>query len=112
VARGEHDGQTGRSLRAKLHSRYLPHTLQTAAGSRWQLTQMSGMPLRARTAIEAVWPHIPHWRCPRSWRRHRSQIRCPAASRLTTGLTAPQCAQAAVIWRAVHGLHMPPPGVR
>ena len=33
-ARGEHGGQTGWSLRAKLHSRYLPHTLQTALGIR------------------------------------------------------------------------------
>ena len=27
-------------------------------------------------------------------------------------LTSPQCAHRAVSWRAVHGLHMPPPGVR
>ena len=73
---------------------------------------MSGAPPRARTTIEAVWPQTPHRRCPRSWRRHRSQMRCPAASRLAAGLTWPQCAHSAVIWRAVHGLHMPPPGVR
>jgi hypothetical protein len=34
VALGEHDGQTGRLVAAKLHSRYLPHTLQTALGIR------------------------------------------------------------------------------
>jgi hypothetical protein len=34
VARGEHDRQIGAWLAAKLHCRYLPHTLQTAAGIR------------------------------------------------------------------------------
>ena len=42
---------------------------------------MSGFPSRAATAIDAVLPHAPHRRCPRSWRRHRSQMRWPAASR-------------------------------
>jgi hypothetical protein len=73
---------------------------------------MSGALPRARTAIEAVLPQIPHWRCPRSWRRHRSQMRSPALSRLTTGLISPQCAQAAVNRRAAHGLHMAPVSVR
>ena len=67
---------------------------------------MSGAPPRARTAIEVVWPHTPHRRCPRSWRRHRSQIRCPAESRLASGLTPPQCAHAPVSWRAAHDLHV------
>ncbi|MGH3196777.1 MAG: hypothetical protein ACRDNT_12750 [Streptosporangiaceae bacterium] len=73
---------------------------------------MSGAPSRARTTIEAVLPHFPHGRCPRSRRRHRSQIRWPVPSRLAAGLTSPQCAQAIRTRRAAHGLHMAPASVR
>jgi len=34
AAFGEHDGQSGRPLPAKLQGRFLPQPLQTAAGSR------------------------------------------------------------------------------
>jgi len=97
VARGEHAAQTGRPAAAKLHGRSRPQPLQTARGSWQQFTQTSGCPPRARSAIEAVFPQIPHRRQPRAWRRQVSHSARPASSCHATGLTFPQPAGSAKV---------------
>ncbi|KLL12437.1 hypothetical protein BL254_23810 [Protofrankia sp. BMG5.30] len=97
--------QIGASVAAKAQGRRRPHTAQIAAGSRKQFTQVSGWLSRACRAIARTAPQTPQGRRGRS--AQRAQNGCPRVSRVATGLTTPQRAQAVASWRCRQRGHNP-----